>query len=211
MYSVREINILPSRNVFVGWRWDWDGSEDENSIEYQESEDDQDQLNPAQNQSDSTDSSEESNSACGDSNSQASPDQFSSSLMTHTVMFKCIGVTRDQEFQDTLSSAHQLLRENTNVPVRLVPEPNNLFDSKAIAFECQLDSKWRKIGYVVHEALEETHAALTHGDILNVRFGWIKYITDWYMSGPGFFAGINVSKKGSWFADVIRCGSTRLH
>ena len=31
-----------------------------------------------------------------------------------------------------------------------------------------------------------------------IRFAWIKYITDWFRSGPGFFAAINTSKRGDW-------------
>lgn len=110
-----------------------------------------------------------------------------------------------------MCEANTLLRNNEDVPVRLTPEPNNPYDSQAIAFECQLkDKKWRRIGYVVREALEEMHRALNNGDILSVRFGWIKFIADWYMSGPGYFAGIKISKRGDWPASVVRCGSTRL-
>lgn len=100
----------------------------------------------------------------------------------HIVMFKCIGATHCS-----------LLQSGEDVPVRLTPEPNNPRDSQAIAFECQLkDKKWR-IGYVVREALEETHKALNNRDILNFRFGWIKYATDWFRSGPGFFAAMKIS------------------
>ena len=38
--------------------------------------------------------------------------------------------------------------------------------------------------------------------ILNVKFGWIRYVTDWRRSGPGYFAGIAVTKKGQWEANV---------
>ena len=38
------------------------------------------------------------------------------------------------------------------------PEPDNQFDSKAIAFKCR---KWQRIGYIVRKALDEVHTALT--------------------------------------------------
>ena len=42
--------------------------------------------------------------------------------------------------------------------VHLTPKPFNMYDSKAVAFECNLDGEWKEIGYVV--ALPEVHAAL---------------------------------------------------
>ncbi len=40
------------------------------------------------------------------------------------------------------------------------PEPTNPVDAHAIAFECKLNDKWQKIGYVVREALDAVHDAL---------------------------------------------------
>ena len=57
--------------------------------------------------------------------------------MTHTVSFKCIGVTRDKGIQKLL----EYIAENLSVeetPVRLNPEPNNPYDNNAIAFEAHM-------------------------------------------------------------------------
>ena len=43
--------------------------------------------------------------------------------------------------------------------MRMRPEPTNIFDSRAIVFECESENKWKKIGYVVTEILEPVHAA----------------------------------------------------
>ena len=187
------MNVLPTGHVFVGWCWHWDVLDD--SMVGSKSRQDSEVADDTNGQCDTLDNTDDTN-VSEDGSSDSDVDQFSSTLVTHTVMFKCIGVTKEKEYQDTLSEANRLLQNNTEVPVRLTPEPNNPFDSRAIAFECQLsDHEWRRIGYVVREALQETHTALTNGDILNVRFGWIKFITDWYMSGPGYFAGIKGVQK----------------
>ena len=41
------------------------------------------------------------------------------------------------------------------MPVRLHPEPTNIKDAKAIAFECEIDEK--KIGYDVKEVMDDVH------------------------------------------------------
>lgn len=200
------MNLLEGNNVCVGWRWQWDVSDyDTKKLE------DHDTGSELETETQHEDFSEESE---GDTEQESArdDDMFSSSLVTHTVMFNCIGVKKENAYQDALIEANGLLLSGEDVPVRLTPEPNNPYDSEAIAFECHLkDKKWRRIGYVVREALQETHKALNNGDILSVRFGWIKFISDWYMSGPGFFAGIKVSKRGEWPASIVRCSSTRFY
>ena len=96
--------------------------------------------------------------------------------VTHTVMFKCIGSVRDMASQEVLSKASAKWSEGCVVPVRLTPEPTNPKDSKAIAFECLVSDKWERIGYVVKEALDSVHCALSESQILSVQFDWIKYI-----------------------------------
>ena len=67
----------------------------------------------------------------------------------HTVTFKCIGTTHDFHAQNTLCSVSQLLDKGDVVPVNIYPEPNNCYDSKAIAFKCWLEDDWHRIGYIV--------------------------------------------------------------
>ena len=114
---------------------------------------------------------------------------------------------RDAASQLALRQARDQRLAGCSVPVRIRAEPDNIVDSKAIMFECQLDGKWVKVGYVVKDILDEVHAVLTQ--ITSVNFRWVDYITDWTRSGPGFFAGIAITKPGPWDRKVLRFKSTR--
>ena len=89
----------------------------------------------------------------------------------------CIGSTKSQQYQNALNIARDLIAEGQDVPVKLVNEVTNPHP------------KPRTVGYVVNELLEEVHAAI---GIISIKFSWIRYITDWTKSGPGFFAGVEI-------------------
>ena len=127
----------------------------------------------------------------------------------YIVTFKCMGSTHHLHAQEALKKASRLLKEGEDVPVRIVPEPSNKFDSKAIAFLCQLDGEWHRIGYVVREALEDVHQTISQDKIIYVKFAWVKYLVVWLRSGPGYYAGINIAKNGDWSSVVVRHASTR--
>ncbi len=59
---------------------------------------------------------------------------LSSSMKTHIITFKCVGSVHDLNAQEALKQAADLLRKAVTVPLKFVPEPNNQYDSKAIAF-----------------------------------------------------------------------------
>ncbi len=79
---------------------------------------------------------------------------------THIVTFKCIGTTHDMHAQEILSKLSKRMKDDVEVPAKLVCEPENQYDSKAIAFVCLLNEQWHRIGYVVSEALDHVHKAL---------------------------------------------------
>jgi len=58
----------------------------------------------------------------------------------------------------------------------LQPEPENKFDSKAIAFQAFISDQWHQIGYIVKEALDDVHSALDQNAITNVEFAWARYL-----------------------------------
>ena len=126
----------------------------------------------------------------------------------YKLKFKCIGSKKEQRYQNALRSARDVMQRGHTVPVSLVKEPLNPRDSEAVAFKCQLDGKWQTIGYVIRELLKEVRHAMDTAKITAVEFAWISYITDWH-SGPGYFAGIYIEKKGQWSDLARRKASTR--
>ena len=70
-----------------------------------------------------------------------------------------------------------------------------------------MDGQWYRIGYVMNEILEDVHQSLARNEV-GVKFSWVKYITHW-PSGFGFYAGVDVSKRGYWPPAVVRSCSTR--
>ena len=84
--------------------------------------------------------------------------------------------------------------EGINVPVKLEPEPNNKYDNKAVAFMCQADSDWERIGYVVREASAEVHEAISNNKILKVSLEWIKY--KFLFKTPAWYAAIRITRNG---------------
>ncbi len=124
-----------------------------------------------------------------------------------TVTFKCIGVTRDSSYQDVLKSASSLLREGKTVPVRVESEPFNPFDAKAICFQCLLDSKWTVFAYVIKELCDSVHESLLNKSIISTEFAWVKYKVV-RTSGPGYYAAVNIKRRGKWPTIVHRYAST---
>ena len=143
------------------------------------------------------------------SGSEDSASNSNTESVPHTVVFKCIGAVRDTDSQTTLRTARDRLASGWTVPVRMRPEPTNIRDSRAVVFECKLDGKWIKVGYVVSNILDEVNAAINSNEILDVQFKWVKFITMWTRSGPGYYAGISVTKNGQWEPNVLRFRSTR--
>ena len=189
------LNLVP-QGVLVVWEWEW--QDDDSDVDHmsETSSEGIGHYNP-HIQSDAESESEQET-------------EFQLPSQTHTVTFKCIGVTHDFNIQEVLRKVSMLLdQEDFKVPVKIVPEPDNQYDSKAIAFMCELDGKWEKIRYIVREALDDVHQALIEKRIVSVKFAWVKYVVMWMRTGPGYYAGINIAVNGEWSKDVCRCASTR--
>ena len=95
------------------------------------------------------------------------------------------------------------LYKGQEVPVNIYPEPLNQFDAKAIAFKCWVNNDWHRIGYIVREALDNVHDAQRNGKILEVKFKWAEYLVKWLWSGPGYYAGINITRVGQCSSPCI--------
>ena len=62
---------------------------------------------------------------------------------------------------------------------------------------------------MVRDILDEVNAVINRNEILSVEFEWVQFITHWSRSGPGYYAGISVTKRGPWNRKVVRFKSTR--
>lgn len=56
------------------------------------------------------------------------------------------------------------------------------------------------------DILHKVHSAI---NVVEVKFQWVKYVTDWTHSGHGYFAGIAVTKSCQLERKVDRFKSTR--
>ncbi len=122
-----------------------------------------------------------------DASSGVEADQVHSIMNRHTVTFKVIGCTKETLYQSLLIRARTKIEEHHAVILKLEREPNNPYDPNAVAFLVLKDGKYLRIGYVVKEISREVCDILARHEIISVSFKWIRYITDWSRSGPGFF------------------------
>ena len=81
----------------------------------------------------------------------------------------------------------QAIKEGNGACVRMTPEPDNPYDSHAVAFECLAYGGW----YVIKKHVLD---AITSGDI---EFAWIKYKA-LKTTGAGYYATVRVTKKKEW-------------
>ncbi len=84
-----------------------------------------------------------------------------------------------------ISMAH--LRNAGQDVCKLQQELENPFDSLAITFRCEVDRSWHTIGYIVKEALDDFHEALSAKKTTALLFDWVT---------PAWYAGIKVSRIG---------------
>ena len=72
--------------------------------------------------------------------------------ITHATVLKCIVVTKKY-----LKYANKRLHDDgIELPVKLQLEADNKWDAKAIAFMCQENLGWQRIGYVVRDNRQGT-------------------------------------------------------
>ena len=87
------------------------------------------------------------------------------------------------------------------------PEPHNPYDSKAIAFECMTNED-KRIVYMVSDVQVDVHLAINDKSIVSVEVEWIRFITHWSCSKPGWYCGITIKKKGPWSKVCLNSHST---
>ena len=124
-----------------------------------------------------------------------------------TVRFKYIETNMLPSYQKILQQVRDKLSHGEKIDVQISHEPDNPYDSQAIAFLCLVNNEWHRVGYVVCEALPSVHCALSLDLITDIQFAWVKYITKWISSGPGFYAAVAITQKGKWEPIVYRYAS----
>lgn len=184
---------LPANGVCIVWKWEWISDDIDHESEAHD-------IQPEKSDCEVVSETDMSSEDC---------DTQAATGMTHTVTFKCIGANRSPTSQNILKTISELPRNVKDTPVIIVPEPENPVDSEAIAFRAKISDKWHTIGYIVREALPYVHDALKRNVIQSVTFGWVKYLVSWTRSGPGYYAGFDITIEGKWPQDVVRCASTR--
>ena len=193
----------PSNKALVIWKWKW--TDQDETFEDNASDDEEitviPETPPAVSDEEEAEEEEEQEEECDGFHLGFSP------IVTHTVTFKCIGTTKEDRYQETLARIAQLRNADQEVLCKLQPEPENPFDSLAIAFRCEIDSYWHTIGYVVKEALDDVHEALSAKKITAVSFDWVKFVIYWRT--PGWYAGIKISRIGEWSRTVVLSQSAK--
>ena len=111
-----------------------------------------------------------------------------------------MGVTYNTTIQDHLQAAKAV--GCSLVSAKLEAEPNNPYDSNAIAVFIDYGSNWVKIGYIAKELTRFIHPLLANGNIVTVNVKHIKFCIV-YMR-VGYYITINITKKGQWEEQVIR-------
>lgn len=112
--SIETLNILPNDMVFVAYKWSWSDQGDE----VEKGTDEYETVNYYEDEN-----IDENIDEYDEYNEEHDTLNFDSSLVTHTVTFKCIGATRDNSHQTALQEAFESIQEGGDVLVRLSPEP----------------------------------------------------------------------------------------
>ena len=137
-----------------------------------------------------TESSEEDNKSDDDDNNTE-----------HTLPFKVMGVAYSAERQKHLENAFQIVHER-NVLAKIVPESDNPYDKHGIAVMLDYGQDWSKIGYISKELTRFLHPLMKCGFITNVSLKHINFRTNYLR--VGFYATIQVTRKGQWENSVIK-------
>ena len=96
--DVRMYNLFEDSQVFVIWKWMW----------IEESGSESDEIHDRKTDSDSG------------SNIDSSEDEDGDSAITHRVVFKCIGCTKEHHYHVILAEVTRRMRQCEEVPVKVV-------------------------------------------------------------------------------------------
>ena len=130
-----------------------------------------------------------------DLSDEEDPDQ-----VNHCLPFKVMGVTYNTEYQEHLEAAKAA--GITNVRANIKSEPENEYDSNAIAVFINYGFDWVKIGYIAKELTRFIHPLMGNGKIVSVDVKHIKFSLVYLR--VGYYITINITRKGQWEEQVAR-------
>lgn len=115
----------------------------------------------------------------------------------HTLPFKVFGVAFKHR-QRHLEAALQKLENGEEVKVDIKPEPDNDYDSNALA-------GWYTVGYIAKELANEIHPLLKASNI-KVEISHIRFRLTYLLIG--YYLTVNITRKGQWSPKAISASKT---
>ena len=131
--------------------------------------------------------------------------QTNAGTFRHTAAFKVLGTCYNKNYQRHTEKAFDLMKTfgSHHIQVKLVPEPQNTFDSKAIAVTLQYDNTgYHRVGYIPRELTKFIHEFFATHDILECHLRSINFRTTFMLIG--FYLSIYIASKKEWPKDVIK-------
>ena len=89
--------------------------------------------------------------------------------------------------------------------VDIKPEPENDYDSNAIAVLLNYGSGWYTVGYIAKELANEIHPLLKTSNI-KVEISHIRFRLTYLLIG--YYLTLNITRKGQWSPKVISASKT---
>lgn len=89
--------------------------------------------------------------------------------------------------------------------VDIKPEPDNDYDSNAIAVLLNYGTEWYTVGYIAKELTNEIHPLLETANI-KVAISHIRFRVTYLLIG--FYLTLNITREGQWSPRVISASKT---
>lgn len=116
----------------------------------------------------------------------------------HTEYFAIKGAAWEERYQRALRHCSNVKAKKEDIPIRVLPESDNVTDKNAHKFEAFQDGKWAILGYCELAKLPKLIKALKNKEIqsiaiTNIRRTWVPMISSF-----SFSAGLHIVKCGAW-------------
>ena len=86
-----------------------------------------------------------------------------------------------------------------------------IWSHRSLALSTEAKGQWHTFGYVVTELLEEVHGAIVQHEVIKTTFKTIKCMFTCTRCDHGFYAAVNITRKGLWSSQVIKHANIISH